>query len=225
MSTAAACPAGADFRQHKANLQQLSATDAQRKKVSTHATFHRYSDTDASPLGTDHKAVVLHKVAQQQANFAGSQLLSRSISISDCYKRARELQKQGDFVAAAAELGQAKVLNHDEQRLEKAYHSAAAVHLATMVHLLNCALAENAKRAALKELAQSPFAPFVSAETVSTEATQAPVERQSFTAPPEAPPLASADAGAAPPCCSAQNTDLATSLIHRDRHAGGDVEP
>lgn len=224
MSTAAACPAEADFRQHKANLQQLSATDAQRKKVSTHATFHRYSDTDASPLGTDHKAVVLHKVAQQQANLAGSELLSRSISIGDCYKRARKLQKQGDFVAAAAELGQAKVLDHDEKRLEKAYHSAAAVHLATMVHLLNCALAESAKRAALKELAQSPFAAFVSAETASTEATQAPAERQSFTAPPEAPPLASADAGAAPPMWSATKQDLTSSLFTEEQ-VGGDVEP
>lgn len=210
---------------HRQRKQQLSATDEQRKKLSVHATFHRYSDTDTSPLGTDHKAVVLHKVAQQQANLAGSAWLSRSISISDCHKRARELQKQGDFIAAAAELGQARVLSHDEQRLEKAYNSATAVHLATMVHLLHCALTESAKREALKELAQSPFAAFVRDEAASAEATQAPRERQSFTAPPEAPPLASADAGAAPPSCSQQNTDLATFPIHRDRHAGGDVEP
>lgn len=224
MPTAAASPAEADRRQHKANRQQLSATDAQRKKVSANAAFHRYSDTDASPMGTDHKAVVLHKVAQQQANLAGSELLSRSISIGDCHKRARELQKEGDFVAAAAELRKAQVLDQDEKRLEKAYHSAAAVHLATMVHLLNCALAANAKREALKELAQSPFAAFVRDEAASTEATQAPTERQSFTAPPEAPPLASADAGAAPPFCSAKNTDLASSpTIEALRR--GDVEP
>lgn len=224
MSAAAVCPAEADHRQHKANRQQLSATDEQRKKVSVHATFHRYSDTDASPLGTDHKAVVLHKVAQEQANLAGSQWLSRSISISDCYQRARELQKQGDFVAAAAELGQAKVLDHDEKRLEQAYHSAAAVHLATMVHLLHCALTEKAKREALKDLAQSPFAAFVSAEVARSKATQAPAERQSFTAPPEAPELASADAGAAPPSCSQQNTNLASSLSIEAQQRG-DVEP
>jgi len=222
--TTALCPADADHKQHKANVQQLSATDTQRRKVSTHATFHRYSDVKTSPLGTDHKAVVLHKVAQQQANRSASELLSRHISISDCYKRARELQKQGDFVAAAAELGQAKVLDHDEKRLEKAYNTAASVHLATMLHLLNCALAENAKRAALKELAHSPLAAFVSAEVARTEATQAPAERQSFTAPPEAPPLASADAGAAPPSGSLNKQDR-TIPIQCENCRGGDVEP
>lgn len=214
--TTALSPSEADHKQHKANVQELSATDAQRKKLSTHATFYRYSDVKTSPLGTDHKAVVLHKVAQLQANRAGSDLLSRHISIGDCYKRARELQKQGDFVAAAAELGQAKVLDRDEQRLEKAYNSASAVHLATMVHLLNCALAENAKREALKELAHSPFAAFVSTEVANSEATQAPAERQSFTAPPEAPPLASADAGAAPPSGSLRNQDRTNPFTARN---------
>lgn len=204
--------------------QQISATDEQRKKLNVNATFHRYSNIEASPLGTDHKAVVLHNVAQQQANVAACAVLDRTITLGDCYKRARELQKQGDFVAAAAELGQAKLLRQDEQRLEKAYSTAAAVHLATMVHLLHCALTEKARREALKELAQSPFAAFVSAEVARSEATQAPVERQSFTAPPEAPPLASSDAGAAPPSCSEQNTDLATFLF-TETHAGGDVEP
>jgi len=199
-------------KEHQQRKQVLSATDEQRKKLCVNPTFYRYSNVSTSPLGTDHKAVVLHRVAQEQANLAGSAMLSRSITLSDTYKRARELQKQGDFVAAAAELGQAKLLSHDEQRLEKAYQTAAAVHLAAMMHLLTTALAESAKREALKELAQSPFAAFV-AETANTEATQAPAERQSFTAPPEAPPLASADAGAAPPCCSAQNTDLASSLF------------
>jgi len=204
--------------------QQISATDEQRKKLSVNPTFHRWSDIDATPLGTDHKAVVLHNVAQLQANSAACAVLDRSITLGDCYKRARELQKQGDFVAAAAELGQAKLLRLDEERLEKAYSTAAAVHLATMVHLLSTALAEKAKREALKQLAQSPFAAFVSAEVARSEATQAPVERQSCTAPPEAPELASADAGAAPPLCSEQHTDLA-SFLFTETHAGGDVEP
>lgn len=208
----------------KQRRQQLSATDEQRKKVGVHPTFHRYSNTQTSPLGTDHKAVVLHKVAQEQANLAASAWLSRTISISDCYQRARELQKQGDFVAAAAELGQAQVLNHDEQRLEKAYNSATAVHLATMVHLLNCALAEKAKRAAQKELAETFFAPFVNAETASADATQAPAQQQSSSAPPEAPPLASADAAAAPPLRIATETDLTSSLFIEEQ-VGGDVEP
>ena len=208
----------------KQRRQQLSATDAQRNRLSVNPTFWHYSDTNTSPLGTDHKAVVLHKVAQEQANLAGSEWLSRSISIGECYKRARELQKQGDFVAAAAELGQAKVLNHDEQRLEKAYNTAAAVHLATMMHLLTVALAENAKRTAQKELAKTIFAPFVNAETVSAEAKQAPAERQTFTAPTEAPPLASSDAGAAPPVRITKATDLASSLFTK-RTQRGDVEP
>jgi hypothetical protein len=202
----------------------MSDTDAQRKRLSVNPTFWRYSDINASPLGTDHKAVVLQKVAERNANTAASDYLSRSITLSDCYKRARELQKQGDFVAAAAELGQAKVLDHDEKRLEKAYNTAAAVHLATMLHLLNCALAENAKRTAQKELAKTIFAPFVSAETVSAEAKQAPAERQTFTAPTEAPPLASSDAGAAPPVRITKATDLASSLFTK-RTQRGDVEP
>ena len=189
-----------------------------------HPTFYRYGDTDTSPLGTDHKAVVLHKVAQEQANTAGCAVLDRSITLADAYQRARQLQKQGDFVAAAAELGQAKLLSLDEQRLEKAYQTAAAVHLATMMHLLNCALAETAKRAAQKELAATLFAPFVDAQTASAKATEAPVQRQSFTVSPEATPLASADAGTAPPSCFVMTTDLASSLS-TEAHAGGDVEP
>ncbi len=221
--TTATCPAKADYEQHKANRQQMSDTDAQRKRLSVNPTFWRYSDINASPLGTDHKAVVLQKVAERNANTAASDYLSRSITLSDCYKRARELQRQGDFVAAAAELGQAKVLDHDEQRLEKAYNTAAAVHLAAMMHLLTVALAENAKRTAQKELAQTFFAPFVSAEAVSAEAKQAPAERQTFTAPTEAPPLASSDAGAAPPVRITKATDLAT--FTQQAQAGGGVEP
>ena len=223
MSTLAADPAVADHRQHKAAQQQLSDTDAKRKRLQSNAVFHRYSDIDATPLGTDHKAVVLQHVAQQQANLAGFQLLDRAITLGDCYKRARTLQWEGDYVAAAAELEQAKVLGRDEQRLQQAYNTAAAVHLATMVHLLTTALAEGAKRDALKQLAQSPFAAFVSTEVARSEATQAPVERQSFTAPPEAPPLASSDAGAAPPVRCTEHKP-ATSLF-TETHAGGDVEP
>jgi hypothetical protein len=201
----------------------LNATDLQRNKVGRNATFWRYSKAETSPLGSDHSAVVLHKYAQQSANVAACNYLNRSISIGDCYKRARQLQHEGDFVAAAAELGQAKVLRSDEERLEKAYNTAAAVHLATMVHLLTVALAENAKRTAQKELAQSIFAPFVNAEAVSAEAQQAPAERQTFTAPTETPPLASSDAGAAPPVRTTEATDLATST-HKAQ-VGGGVEP
>mgnify|MGYP006274263695 CR=1 FL=1 len=205
--TTATCPAQADYEQHKANRQQMSDTDAQRKRLSVNPTFWRYSSTDASPLGTDHKAVVLQKVAERNANAAAFQMLSRSITLGDCYKRARQLQHEGDFVAAAAELGQAKLLGADEKRLEQAYNTAAAVHLATMLHLLTVALAESAKRTAQKELAQTFFAPFVSAEAVSTEAKQAPAERQTFTAPTEAPPLANSDAGAAPPVRTTEATE------------------
>jgi hypothetical protein len=202
----------------------MSDTDAQRKRLSVNPTFWRYSNTDASPLGTDHKAVVLQKVAERNANTAAFQMLSRSITLGDCYKRARQLQHEGDFVAAAAELGQAKLLGADEKRLEQAYNTAAAVHLATMMHLLTVALAENAKRTAQKELAQTFFAPFVSAEAVSAEAKQAPAERQTFTAPTEAPPLASSDAGAAPPVRITEATEPCRPS-HTQGTAGGGVEP
>lgn len=211
------------FRYGKISKAALTEADRQRKQLSVNAVFHRYSDTDATPLGSDHKAVVLQHVASQQANAAACAVLDRSITLADAYRRARELLQQGDEVAAAAVLTEAKVLRDDEQRLQKQYDSAAAVHLATMVHLLNVALVENARRKAHAELAQSIFAPFVSAEQVRTEATQAPADRQHFVATAEAPPLATGDAGAAPPV-RIISTDLASSPS-TEAQQGGDVEP
>jgi hypothetical protein len=204
-------------------MTDSNATDRQRSKLQLSAVFRRYSDTDATPMGSDHEAVVLQKVACLQANAAACAVLDRSITLADAYRRARELMQQGDEVAAAAVLTEAKALRSDEERLQNAYHSAAAVHLATMVHLLNAALVANARRKAHDELAQTLFAPFVSAEQVRTEATQAPADRQHFVATAEAPPLATGDAGTAPPVCITA-TNLARSLS-TEAHAGGDVKP
>ena len=207
----------------KVSKGTITHADQQRKQLSVNAVFHRYSDTDATPLGSDHKAVVLQNVASLQANAAACAVLDRGITLADAYRRARELMQQGDEVAAAAVLTEAKALRSDEERLLQQYHTAAAVHLATMVHLLNAALVENARRKAHDELAQTLFAPFVSAEQVRTEATQAPADRQHFVATAEAPPLATGDAGAAPPVCITA-TNLASSLS-TEAQAGGDVKP
>lgn len=169
---------------------ELRPTDAKRKKISLQIVFDKYRRTDTSPLGTDHPALVIHNAAQRQANLAACATLSRSITLADAYKAARELQAEGDFVAAKAELEKAKALRSDLEQIEAAYHSAGDVHLATMVNLLTVARCDLAKREAIKALSASLLAPFVAADLERITATEAPAQRQTITQRSEAPPKA-----------------------------------
>lgn len=169
---------------------ELRPTDAKRTKIWRKIVFYEYSKKGASPLGTDHPALVIHNAAMQQATLAACASLSRSITLADAYKAARELQAEGDFVAAKAELEKAKALHSDGALLEAAYHSAADVHLATMVNLLTVARCDLAKREAIKALSASLLAPFVAADLERITARQAPAQRQTITQRSEAPPRA-----------------------------------
>ena len=174
--------------------QELRPTDQKRKQLQRKIVFHTYSDIATSPLGTDHPALVIHKAAERQANSAAFATLSRACTLADAYNTARELQAEGDFVAAKEELQKAKALRSDEAQLEAAYNSAADVHLATMVNLLTVARCDLAKREAVKALSASLLAPFVAADLERITATEAPAQRQTITQRSEAPPRATGEA-------------------------------
>lgn len=193
--------------------RQLSPADRRRKHIQRKRVWAQYSQTKTSPLGADHKALLLHRLAQSEANKYATQLLDHHLALVATYEKAQAM-KHSDPLQAQALMQQARVLAEQGNALQIAYETASQAHAATMGHVLATANAYIAQQKAVRKVAEVLYA--LNVLDIANTATQAPMQLQTFTPHSTAPQIATGDASTAPPTSVANKTlDQIANYAHK----------